>query len=155
MKTNITLKSIAFLYTAGSLMPLSAQEGQQERPNFVWFMTEDVSKHYLSLYNEGKCGAVTPNVERLADEGIVFNNAYSNAPVSSAARSTLITGCYAPRLGVSFHRKLEQVPMPEGLNMFPSYLRKVGYHTSNAAKTDYNCFMNKNIRRRIYCRSFP
>ena len=34
MKTNITLKSIAFLYTAGSLMPLSAQEGQQERPNF-------------------------------------------------------------------------------------------------------------------------
>ena len=39
MKTNITLKSIAFLYTAGSLMPLSAQEGQQERPNFVWFMT--------------------------------------------------------------------------------------------------------------------
>ena len=65
MKTNITLKSIAFLYTAGSLMPLSAQEGQQERPNFVWFMTEDVSKHYLSLYNEGKCGAVTPNVERL------------------------------------------------------------------------------------------
>ena len=143
MKTNITLKSIVFLYTAGSLMPLSAQEGQQERPNFVWFMTEDVSKHYLSLYNEGKCGAVTPNVERLADEGIVFNNAYSNAPVSSAARSTLITGCYAPRLGVSFHRKLEQVPMPEGLNMFPSYLRKVGYHTSNAAKTDYNCFMDK------------
>lgn len=136
-------KSIGVLYVAGNLAPLSAQEVQREHPNFVWFMTEDVSKHYLSLYNEGKCGAVTPNVERLANEGIVFNNAYSNAPVSSAARSTLITGCYAPRLGVSFHRKLEQVPMPEGLNMFPSYLRKVGYHTSNAAKTDYNCFMDK------------
>lgn len=138
-------KSIGVLFVAGNLLPLPlpAQEVRQERPNFVWFMTEDVSKHYLSLYNEGKCGAVTPNVEQLANEGIVFNNAYSNAPVSSAARSTLITGCYAPRLGVSFHRKLEQVPIPEGLNMFPSYLRKAGYHTSNASKTDYNCFMDK------------
>ena len=33
--------------------------------------------------------------------------------------------------------------MPEELNMFPSYLRKAGYHTSNAAKTDYNCFLDK------------
>lgn len=134
--------SLATLCTIGNLT-VSAQKVNIERPNFVWFMTEDVSKHYLNLYNEGKCGAVTPNVERLANEGIIFNNAYSNAPVSSAARSTLITGCYAPRLGVSFHRKLEQVPIPEGLNMFPSYLRKVGYHTSNASKTDYNCFMDK------------
>lgn len=119
-----------------------AKGAPKERPNFVWFMAEDISKHYLSLYNDGKEGVATPNVEMLAAEGIVFNNAYCNAPVSSAARSTLITGCYAPRLGVSFHRKLQKMPMPEGLNMFPSYLRKVGYHTSNAAKTDYNCFLD-------------
>lgn len=114
---------------------------EEERPNFVWMMSEDVSPHFLALYNGGK-GASTPNVERLAKEGIIFNNAYSNAPVSSAARSTLITGCYAPKLGVSFHRKLEKVSLPEGLYMFPSYLRKAGYHTSNAAKTDYNCFID-------------
>lgn len=140
---NKLAKGIGFLWASGSFALLSAEEVKQERPNFVWFMTEDVSKHYLSLYNNGEYGAVTPNVERLADEGIVFNNAYSNAPVSSAARSTLITGCYAPRLGASFHRKLEQVPMPEGLKMFPAYLRNVGYHTSNASKTDYNCFLDK------------
>ena len=116
---------------------------QERRPNFVWFMTEDVSKHYLKLYNGGEYGAVTPNVARLAAEGIVFENAYSNAPVSSAARTTLITGCYAPRFGASFHRKLRPVPLPEGLNMFPAYLRKAGYHTSNAAKTDYNCMLDK------------
>lgn len=115
----------------------------EERPNFVWFMAEDVAPQFIALYNDGK-GAQTPNLERMAREGIVFKNAYSNAPVSSAARSTLITGCYAPRLGASWHRKLKQVPMPEGLQMFPSYLRKAGYHTSNAAKTDYNCFTDKN-----------
>lgn len=120
-----------------------AQTHSAERPNFVWFMAEDISKHYFQLYNDGKEGVSTPNVEKMAEEGITFMNAYSNAPVSSAARSTLITGCYGPRLGISYHRKLEQVPMPEGLYMFPSYLRAAGYHTSNAAKTDYNCMLDK------------
>lgn len=134
-------KQIFALIAGGCLgVPSFAQE---ERPNFVWFMAEDVSKHYLDIYNDGEYGAKTPNVEYLADGGIVFSNAYSNAPVSSAARTTLITGCYAPRLGASFHRKIRPVPMPEGLHMFPYYLREAGYHTSNASKTDYNCMLDK------------
>lgn len=142
MKNNY-FKSITFLYAACCATTITAKSLIKERPNFVWFMAEDVSAHYLRLYNDQKKGVATPHVEKLAEEGIIFNNAYSNAPVSSAARSTLITGCYAPRLGASFHRKLEQVPLPDGLQMFPSYLRKAGYHTSNAAKTDYNCFMDE------------
>ena len=122
---NKYIKGIAFLYTACCTTTIAAQEEVKERPNFVWFMAEDVTSYYLKLYNNNEKGVATPHVEKLAKEGIVFNNAYSNAPVSSAARSTLITGCYAPRLGVSFHRKLEQVPMPEGLRMFPSYLRVI------------------------------
>lgn len=142
MKNNY-FKSITFLYAACCATTMAAKSPVKERPNFVWFMAEDVSTHYLRLYNDQEKGVVTPHIEKLAEEGIIFNNAYSNAPVSSAARSTLITGCYAPRLGASFHRKLEQVPLPDGLQMFPSYLRKAGYHTSNAAKTDYNCFMDE------------
>ena len=145
MFNNRRIKRVGFIYAACCVTSSMsyAKEAPHERPNFVWFMAEDISKHYLSLYNDGKEGVATPNVEKLAAEGIVFNNAYCNAPVSSAARSILITGCYAPRLGVSFHRKLQKMPMPEGLNMFPSYLRKAGYHTSNATKTDYNCFLDK------------
>lgn len=124
-------------------MEISATEFRQrhsedmDRPNIVWFLVEDLSPHYLSLYNEGK-GADTPNVRWLAQNGIIYTNAYSNAPVSSAARTTLITGCYAPRFAGSFHRKLESVPLPDGLRMFPSYLRDKGYYTCNASKTDYN-----------------
>ena len=139
MKIGRVFKNIAFIYATSNFAAMYAQS----HPNFVWFMAEDISKHHLSLYNDGQLGAKTPNVERLAKEGLVFTNAYSNAPVSSAARSTIITACYAPRLGVSFHRKIEQVPLPEGLRMFPSYLRDAGYHTSNAAKTDYNCFLDE------------
>ena len=132
-----------FLSVLGGINPVVAQEIKSVRPNFVWFMTEDVSSYFLDIYNEGRFGAVTPHVKELARGGLVFNNAYSNAPVSSAARSTLITGCYAPRIGVHLHRKMEEVPMPEGLHMFPYYLRAAGYHTSNAAKTDYNCVLDK------------
>lgn len=109
-----------------------------ERPNFVWLMAEDVAPHFMGLYNEGR-GAQTPNLDRMAQEGLVFEHAYSNAPVSSAARSTLITGCYAPKLGISFHRKLELQTLPDEFHMFPAYLRKAGYFTANSSKTDYNC----------------
>jgi len=79
-----------------------------------------------------------PNIEKLAEGGLVFQNAFSNAPVCSVARSTLITGAYAPRVAAQYHRRSELAPMPKGLRMFPYYLREAGYYTTNNSKTDYN-----------------
>ena len=107
-----------------------------DRPNIVWIVSEDNSKHWLRLYEEG--GAAMPNIEKLADNGLVFQNAFSNAPVCSVARSTLITGSYAPRIAAQYHRRAAMAPMPEGLRMFPHYLREAGYYTTNNSKTDYN-----------------
>ena len=107
-----------------------------EHPNIVWITSEDNSKHYLSLFDAN--GVETPHIAALAKEGILFKHAFSNAPVCSVARSALISGCYGPRIGTQFHRKEKIVPMPEGLEMFPSYLRKAGYYTSNNSKEDYN-----------------
>ena len=107
-----------------------------DRPNIVWIVSEDNSKHWLRLYEEG--GAAMPNIEKLAENGLVFQNAFSNAPVCSVARSTLITGSYAPRIAAQYHRRGAMAPMPEGLRMFPHYLREVGYYTTNNSKTDYN-----------------
>ena len=107
-----------------------------DRPNIVWIVSEDNSKHWLRLYEEG--GAAMPNIEKLAENGLVFQNAFSNAPVCSVARSTLITGSYAPRIAAQYHRRAAMAPMPEGLRMFPHYLREAGYYTTNNSKTDYN-----------------
>ncbi len=126
----------------GFAMICGAACAQEQRPNIVWFLTEDLSPHYMAIYNDG-VGAQTPNVERLAAHGIRYTNAYSNAPVSSAARTTLITGCYAPRLAGSLHRRLQPMEMPEGLRMFPTYFRQAGYYTCNAQKTDYNVVLDK------------
>ena len=96
-----------------------------DRPNFVWLVSEDNSKHYLRLFDEH--GAETPQIESLAQSGLVFDHAFSNSPVCSVARTTLISGCYAPRIGTQYHRRSVMVPMPDGLRMFPAYLREAGY----------------------------
>jgi Arylsulfatase A and related enzymes len=107
-----------------------------ERPNILWIVSEDNSPDYLRLYADG--GAAMPNVERLATEGLVFTRAFANSPVCSTSRSTIITGSYAPRIGAMHHRRSKHATMPEGLRMFPWYLRQAGYYTSNNYKTDYN-----------------
>ncbi|MEM9016434.1 MAG: sulfatase, partial [Verrucomicrobiota bacterium] len=108
-----------------------------DRPNFVWIVSEDNSKHYLKLFDED--GAETPNIAKLAENGITFTRAFSNSPVCSVARTTLATGAYAPRLGTQFHRRSEHAHLPNGLKLFTAYLRDSGYYASNNSKKDYNC----------------
>ncbi len=105
-------------------------------PNFVWIVSEDNSKHYLKLFDER--GTETPNIAKLAENGLIFSRAFSNAPVCSVARTTLATGCYAPRIGTHYHRRSKLAEMPEGLKMFAAYLRDAGYYTTNNSKKDYN-----------------
>ena len=106
------------------------------KPNIVWIVTEDNSIHYMNLYNAG--GAEMPAVASLASEGVVFDNAFSNAPVCSVARSTIITGVYAPRIGTQYHRRMSKVKLPDDVKPLPVYLKQAGYYTTNNAKEDYN-----------------
>lgn len=107
-----------------------------ERPNVVWLISEDNSTHYMKMFDEH--GTETPRIKELAEHGLQFNHAFSNAPVCSVARTTLMTGCLGPRIGTQFHRRSVTVPMPEGVQMFPVYLRDAGYYTTNNQKKDYN-----------------
>ena len=136
---NILLQAIGIIFALFSFIKLTAQD----RPNIVWIVSEDNSKHYLRLYEEG--GAPMPRIEALAVKGVTFNHAFSQGPVCSVARSTLISGCYAPRIGAQYHRRMEKVPMPDGLKMFPQYLREAGYYTTNNSKEDYNIIKSENV----------
>ena len=112
-----------------------------DRPNIVWILSEDNSIHYLNLY--GRPLGKTPAIEALAAEGIVFNHAFSNAPVCSVARTTLMSGMYAPRIGFQYHRRMQLANLPSGADLFPAYLRKAGYYTTNRSKKDYNVVEGK------------
>lgn len=114
----------------------AGQQPRGTRPNVVWLISEDNSIHYHKMFFPG--GAETPRIAELAVQGIRFDNAFSNAPVCSVARTTLMTSCFAPRIGTQFHRRSVVVPMPSGVEMFPAYLRQAGYYTTNNSKKDYN-----------------
>ena len=113
---------------------------RHDKPNILWITSEDNSP-YLGCYGDKL--AHTPNLDRLATEGVRYRNAFANAPVCSAARSTLITGMHACSLGIHNHRS--KVRVPESFHLYPAYLREAGYYCTNNSKTDYN-IIRKGVR---------
>ncbi|MCA9127858.1 MAG: sulfatase [Planctomycetales bacterium] len=124
------------LFVFALLFAFPVNTWSADRPNMVWLISEDNSIHYQEMFFPG--GAETPRIAALAAHGLQFDYAFSNAPVCSVARTTLMTSCFAPRIGTQFHRRSVVVPMPAGLKMFPAYLRDAGYYTTNNQKKDYN-----------------
>lgn len=135
------MKPILPVLLAGTaaLIPAQAQERHgsgttgQDRPNILWLTFEDTSFYEFGCY--GNKDVHTPNVDSLAAHGVLFTNAWSNAPQSSPARSSLITGCYATTYGMDIHPV--STDTPEGI-LFPQLLRDAGYWCSNNRKTHYN-----------------
>ncbi|MEC8553819.1 MAG: sulfatase-like hydrolase/transferase [Planctomycetota bacterium] len=127
---------IALVLVAFSFIVFASNLQAADRPNIVWLISEDNSIHYMDLYDEH--GTSTPRIAELARHGLQFQNAFSNAPVCSVARTTLMTSCYGPRIGTQFHRRSVTVPMPSDVKMFPAYLREADYYTTNNQKKDYN-----------------
>ena len=124
-----TILALALLLT--SFQPTKQQ--QPDRPNILWIVSEDNSP-LLGCY--GDSFATSPNIDRLASEGVLYTNAFATAPVCAPSRNTLITGVYPPSLGTENMRST--YPVPDFVHFFPRYLREAGYYTSNNAKKDYN-----------------
>ena len=141
-RTKTFILLLLFTFSASLILPSCTQE-KLPPPNIVWLTSEDNSIHYMKLYSEN--GIETPNIESLAEHGLTYTHAFSNAPVCSAARSTLISGCYGPRVAAHYHRKMVPVPMPETVEMYPAYLKKAGYYTTNNNKEDYNLLKGDNV----------
>lgn len=111
----------------------AAEHKKNERPNILWLTFEDTSAYEFGCY--GNRDVHTPHADSLAARGVQFMNAWSVAPQSSPARSSLITGCYASTYGMDVH----PVPFdtPAGI-FFPQWLRDAGYYCTNNSKTHYN-----------------
>ena len=137
------MSKIILFFTLLVFMSCNSGNTELGPPNIVWITSEDNSKHYMKMFDDN--GVETPEIQTLADHGVIFTHAFSNTPVCSAARSTLISGCYGPRVASHYHRKMKKVPMPGELEMFPAYLRKAGYYTTNNRKEDYNFFKADNV----------
>lgn len=123
------------LAVGSAVLPAYLRAGQNktDRPNILWLVSEDTSP-FLGCYGDRE--ATTPNLDKLASEGVRYQNAFANAPVCAPARFTIITGMYACSSGN--HHMRSRYPIPDFIKFFPQYLRQAGYYCTNNAKEDYN-----------------
>lgn len=115
--------------------PASAAAG--ERPHILLIMAEDLSPR-LGAYADPV--AKTPNLDRLAEQGVRFDRAFTTAGVCAPSRAAIIMGAHQDRFGAGHMRAARggyvAVP-PADWKAFPETLRAAGYYTINNGKTDY------------------
>ena len=115
-----------------------------ESPNILWLVTEDMGPYLPSF---GDSTIVTPNLSRLAHEGIVYPNLYSTSGVCAPSRAAIATGMYPSSIGANHMRTTSNtedtglpiygaVP-PSQARMVSELLRMNGYYCTNNYKEDY------------------
>lgn len=119
---------------AGSA-PSAAHAGERAMPNILWVVSED-NNPFISAYGDKL--AHTPTIDRLAREGVLYRNVYSNAPVCAPSRFGILTGVYPESCAPANHMRAD-AQWPKELKTYPELMRQAGYFCSNNAKTDYNC----------------
>jgi arylsulfatase A-like enzyme len=104
------------------------------RPNILYVILEDIGPN-LSCYGEPLVR--TPHLDRFAAEGIRFANAFCTAPVCSASRSALMTGCYQTFIGAHHHRTWEwnKKDLAAPVRHLCDWFRQAGYFTCNLQRS--------------------
>ncbi|MDR1887878.1 MAG: sulfatase-like hydrolase/transferase [Zoogloeaceae bacterium] len=119
-----------------SAAPAVKGKATDERPNIVFILADDLGYADLGVY--GQTDFKTPNLDKLAREGVRFTQAYSNSAVCSATRFALITGRYQYRLRGGLEEPLARADNGLGLPpehpTLPSLLKASGYETALIGK---------------------
>lgn len=109
---------------------IAAATAQQKKPNIVVFIADDSGKDY-GCY--GNPYVKTPNIDKLASQGVRFDKAFVACPQSSPSRIMMMTGLWAHTLGTEDLG----TPINETTQIIPSYLKQAGYYTGAMLKTHW------------------
>lgn len=125
----------------GALLPatrsLSQKAAPPRRPNVIVILADDLGRGDTSAF--GTPDIRTPNIDRIAREGMTFNNFFANSPVCSPTRAALLSGCFPDRVGVPGVIREEEPAnswgwLAPGAKLLPSLLKPAGYHTAIVGK---------------------
>jgi arylsulfatase A-like enzyme len=130
------LKEIGYTVASGgvlSILPSCATTsqttgGEKKRPNIIFIMTDDHAAHALSCY--GSKINKTPNLDRIAKEGMRFNNCFCTNSICAPSRAVILTGKYSHLNGVIDNA----VEFDGSQQTFPKLLQKAGYETAIIGK---------------------
>lgn len=101
---------------------------KEERPNILILFLDDLDPNF-GCY--GNAFVKTPNMDKLAKDGMLFTRSYAAATVCSPSHTTLFTGCYASTIGAANHRSNYIDKLPEGYTILTQLMRNAGYFDVN------------------------
>ena len=130
LKFFVSLKSISILMFSFIFLFCTQNDAP---PNIIVILTDDQGYADLGSYNA--IGFETPNIDRLAKEGLLFTDFQVSQAVCSASRAALLTGCYAERVGVEgAYNHTSRVGLNPEETTIAEMLKKIGYTTSIIGK---------------------
>lgn len=130
LKSNLIL-SLAVTGVAPALLYSCAEE--PKKPNVIFILADDLGYSELGCY--GNSYNETPNIDKLAENGIRFTNAYSAQTVSSPTRAALMTGLFPPRTGIiDYLRPDDTKHLNEDYTSLAEVFKSKGYHTGIIGK---------------------
>jgi len=112
-------------------------DNKNDQPNVLFIVMDDMCDwaHYLRGNNQ----VITPNLDKLANRGITFSNAYATVPFSNPSRASMLTGLTPMTTGI-YQNTHEMQASPEAMSctMLPEHFHNNGYYTLWSGKIFHN-----------------
>ena len=125
------MKSIVTLFFVSSLLAgVAGAKSPGSRPNIIYLMADDQNVGSVGCY--GNPEVVTPNMDKLGTDGVIFSRHYNTTAICMASRATVFTGMYEYKTGTNFSHG-DMKPEVWGKS-YPVLLREAGYLTAFAGK---------------------
>ncbi|MBD0777529.1 sulfatase [Maribacter sp. ANRC-HE7] len=125
---NLIIISILFssLVSCGEKKVRKDTITEKDQPNIIWLMAEDISTD-LACY--GMPNVKTPNLDKMANKGVRFDNAFVTNSICSPSRSAMMIGTHQVKTNTHNHRSNRNVPLDKQFTPMTQKLREAGYTT--------------------------
>ncbi len=138
------MNKLLYLAVPLTVASFAAKAAEEQKPNILWIITDDQRADALECWNEAVTGksesalgyVSSPNINKLAAEGVLFTRSYCNSPLSGPSRGSMQTGKYPHHYG-GFNFQMKHNEHDAANPMVPEIMREAGYQTSAFGKSGY------------------
>jgi arylsulfatase A-like enzyme len=139
------MKQFFLFFIITSLSIFACQGNDHKKPNIIFFIADDMVPEMFNCLPQGNGQNLSPNLDRLATEGVLMENQYVVSPVCTPSRYNCLTGNFASRAtNAAFLKNMEKEEgqtviqwntfITENDKILPQYLKELGYRTGMVGK---------------------
>lgn len=128
----MTIRTLSLIAISITLFGWADFATADDRPNIVLLMADDLGYHDLSSF--GSPNVKTPHLDKLAADGMRFNQFYAASAVCTPTRASVLTGRYPLRFDIRRHFNDRKNWLPESSTTIAELLKNAGYHTAHVGK---------------------